>query len=644
MPRTIKTITNFTSGQFDERLYGRDDIEQYSGGAKTLKNVIVDWYGGASRTPGTYLVGETHDSDVESRLIPFIFSREQAYALEFSDFIIRFIRDGEIGYDCADPSTLISPYADTQVKQIKYAQTADVLYTVHPDVRPKELIRKTETDWEISNFPFEKGPLLDLNTTDITITPSHSTGNNRTFTASAALFDEGHIGSIWKINDGYVEIKAFTSSTVVTGDVLYDSDIGGTSAYKIWQEGAWSDYRGFPSAIAFYEGRIVFGGTRHQPNTIWLSEPGAFEQFAGGSDDGDSISLTINARQINKIQWIEPGQSLLLGNEGGIIRVWSGSESQPLTPSNANAKPVLSEGCNSVSPITISSIPHYVQRDGTTIRAMSYSISNDNFFAGDVTALSRSLIDSEVVEMAYQQSPHSIIWAITESGRIATATIDINQKITAFSYQEDDGEYESMVCIPASGYDEVYFIVKRGDKRLIEVLMPYNETQQDEMFYVRSGLTYNGEPEKDFIGLDHLEGETVSVLADGFVQPDKIVLSGAVSIDRLARKVHIGLPYDSIIETLNINGGSALGSGASNKKNISQVIVKLYNSMGCKVGHKDNLDQIPFSKPAKLFSGNKKIVFPQGFDEDMTVKIVQDQPLPLTVTAIYPYMITNDRG
>ena len=649
MPRSTKAITNFTAGQFDKRLYGRDDIDQYNSGARTLKNVIVDWYGGASRTPGTRFVVEAGAEG--ARLLPFVFSRNESYVLECGAEYFRFFRDGLQIMDGSEPYELETPF-DEDIHLIKFAQTADLMYLVHPKVHPQRLIRKADDDWTIEPIPFEKGPLLDINVTSTTITPSAATGTGITLTASTALFDEGHIGSIWKVNNGYVRIKTFTSATVVTADVLYGGNIGGTSAYTSWREGAWSDYRGYPAAVTFYEDRAVFAGSAHKPNTVWLSEPGRFEQFEGGADADDSITITVNARQLNRIMWLEPREFLVIGNEGGLLRLWSGSESQAITPSNISVRPIVAEGANYVQPITIASVPHYIQRDGRIVRALNYSLSSDNFFSGDVTMLSRDVVDDEIIDMTYQQAPHSIIWYVTESGRLVSSTIDINQKITAFSYQHDDnGKYKSVVAIPDSlyGQDEVWFIVERNidgnTKQYIERLTPYSFTIQSDAFFVRSGITVSGVSSLIVSGASHLEGSTVSILAGGWVQPDRVVTSGAVTLDNVPNdgKVHMGLPYTSEVETLDLNSGSALGTGLTAKRHISKCFVKFYRTMGCKVGRGDKLDIIKMDKPATLFTGNKEITFPAGYDREMTVKIVQDQPLPMTVSAIYPYMVTNDR-
>lgn len=648
MPRSYAPITNFTSGAFDTKLFGRSDIEQYRNGAKTLENVIVEWYGGATRTPGTYFVNEVKASANATCLIPFVFSNVDSYILEFGNLYIRFYKNNGQIQSGGNPYEVVTTYTSAQVFDIQYVQTADVLYLFHPDHAPAQLVRTTDTSWALSDVAFEKGPLLDTNITATTITPSADTGTGITLTASASTFQSGHVGSIWRIKSGYVEIKTYSSATSVTADVLYGVSLAtGPGATTDWAEGAFSAVRGYPHCGAFYENRLVMAATDYQPNTVWLSEPGAYEQFEGGSEDDDAITDTINARRLNIFRWIDASDVIHLANEGGIVKYWSGSESQPLTPSNKNAKKIADEGAYYTLPISFGNEPYYVGRDGKIIRTLQYNVNNDNYFGADVTLLSRSLFTDEVKQMAYQQYPHSIIWYVLDDGSLITSTINVSQRITAFTNQSDTGSYKSVAVIPRSGYDEVWFIVEReidGDTvQYIEYLKQYDIEDKEDQFFVRSGLTYSGASTATITGLDHLEGESVSILADGYVQPNETVSSGQITIDRAATKVHVGLGYTSTIETLDLNAGSAIGSALNKHRHIAKCNVLFYNTgAGVKIGTSRRLDTVQFTQPSPLYSGYKTVTFPQGFTREKTVMITQSNPLPMTVNAILPDMDTND--
>ncbi|MGE5537334.1 MAG: hypothetical protein ACM30I_01860 [Gemmatimonas sp.] len=150
-------------------------------------------------------------------------------------------------------------------------------------------------------------------------------------------------------------------------------------------------------------------------------------------------------------------------------------------------------------------------------------------------------------------------------------------------------------------------------------------------------------------GLDHLEGETVQILADGASHADKQVSGGSVVLDRNAAVAHVGLPYRSTLETLSLEAGSLAGTALSKAKRIHRAAVRLLDTLGCRVGRDGTLDEVLFRSSAdpmdegpQLFTGDKVIEFPAGWDREMTVTVLQDLPLPCTVTAIVPQVTTND--
>jgi hypothetical protein len=152
-------------------------------------------------------------------------------------------------------------------------------------------------------------------------------------------------------------------------------------------------------------------------------------------------------------------------------------------------------------------------------------------------------------------------------------------------------------------------------------------------------------------GLSHLEGESVSILADGSVHGSKTVASGAVTLDRHVTRAHVGLAYNSTLETLRVDAGSAMGTSQGKIKRINDITVRLDKTVGLKVGlDVDNLDVVPFrssansmNAPISLFSGDKTIEFNSDFDTDGKITIRQDQPLPMTVLSVYATLSTFDQ-
>jgi hypothetical protein len=140
-------------------------------------------------------------------------------------------------------------------------------------------------------------------------------------------------------------------------------------------------------------------------------------------------------------------------------------------------------------------------------------------------------------------------------------------------------------------------------------------------------------------GFSHLESETVQVVADGIYVGEKTVASGNITIPRVARRVIAGLKYVPVIETMPIEVGSTIGTGATAIQKIDRATVRFDKTIGAKVGSEaSDVDEIifrptghPMNTALPLFTGDKIVNFPGGPERRAQVYITQDQPFPLTV-------------
>lgn len=150
-------------------------------------------------------------------------------------------------------------------------------------------------------------------------------------------------------------------------------------------------------------------------------------------------------------------------------------------------------------------------------------------------------------------------------------------------------------------------------------------------------------------GLYHLEGETVSALADGAEVTGLLVTDGTVTLPNPASRAVVGLPYTSTLATQRIDSGAAIGTAQGKTKRIHKLALRLYNSLGGKFGSSaSRLDLIPYrigsdlldEVPPPLTGDTDVLAFPGGYETDGRVWVVADQPLPLTVVALYPELET----
>ena len=151
-------------------------------------------------------------------------------------------------------------------------------------------------------------------------------------------------------------------------------------------------------------------------------------------------------------------------------------------------------------------------------------------------------------------------------------------------------------------------------------------------------------------GLNHLEGQTVSILVDGATHPTKVVASNSITLDRFGTDVKIGLQYTSILKTMRIDAGSQDGTSQGKTKRIYEVTARLFETVGVEVGPDlDNMERVPFRTSADPmdqgippFTGDKEVEFRGNYDTDGFMMVRQTQPLPLTLLSLYPRLVTND--
>lgn len=211
----------------------------------------------------------------------------------------------------------------------------------------------------------------------------------------------------------------------------------------------------------------------------------------------------------------------------------------------------------------------------------------------------------------------------------------------------ESGVVESITAIPSGAEDQVYLSVKRtinGStvRHIVFMESIFFGTDITDAFYVDSGLTYDSTATTTISGLNHLEGETVQILADGSAHADKTVSGGVVTLDRSASTVHVGYSFDSKVQTLRMEGGADDGVSQGKIKRIHGATIRFLDTVGAEIGpDEDNLDRLPFrdssmamDEAVPMFDGDKEISFPSGYDNDARVFVRQTQPLPMTILAV----------
>ena len=356
----------------------------------------------------------------------------------------------------------------------------------------------------------------------------------------------------------YTKILSVNSTTEIEGKI-FGPALPDTRATIFWRLGSFSNQSGFPVSVCFYQERLVWGGTQAQPITVFGSKSGDFEDH-GVSDpllDDDAINITSIASEVNQIRWLEESDDIIVGSAGSIRTIGPSDITRVFSATNLEQRRRTTYGSGGVKPIRAGNATIFVGRAGITLR--EFLRDGANYLAPDISVLSRHLLYSQIVDMAWQQDPTPQMWLAMSNGDLISVTYDREQNIIGFArHQISGGAVESVAVIPnQSGYDDLYMIVRRtiqgGAKRYVEVLereYESSEIAREDGIFLDSCLTYTGAPATVITGLDHLEGEAVSALADGVPVLGLTVSGGQITIPSPASKVHVGLPYAADARTL----------------------------------------------------------------------------------------------
>lgn len=452
--------------------------------------------------------------------------------------------------------------------------------------------------------------------------------------------------------EGVVKLTEITSDSTAKAHV--EKELGSTDMTTNFLWGAWSEEFGYPQTLCFFQDRLCFGGTKKQPYMVWMSRTGDYGNFSvekasGTVTDDSAVALAFVSRKQFKILHLIASTDLIVltaGNE------WTVSGSDTVTPSKAVPKMQTTRGCSTVEPLMIGGRIVFVQGRGSTVRDMAYSYETDSYGGNDLTLLAKHIIENvQIVDSAYKQEPDSTIYFVRSDGTMACLSYIMEQKVYAWSTIETQGKIEAVAAVQEGDEDIIYLVVKREINgvtvRNIEYLAknPAKSNNPDDYIMLDNAIEYStaekssGETEIDAA---ELAGEKVTVIGDGRMYSGLTVSQdGTVTLPAAVQHAFIGLPYRSIVELPNVEIKTGDGTMQGRRKQISNCIMRLSNSLGGMVGPDINtLDLMNFDEQnavsdIKLFTGDKHMTLPiGGFNNEGRVIIVTDEPYPFNLLAV----------
>jgi hypothetical protein len=668
MARSAPAISTFTAGEISPRLEGRVTIEKYREGLSELTNMIVQPHGGVTRRPGTEYLGEVKDSSSITRLIPFEFKTADTYALEFGDQYMRVFRNGlQVLVDSEKSVSSITQASPGVFTSSSHGLSdGDEVYLYNEGGDMTELVAR---NYLIANSTANTFTLTDLfgNAIDTT--------GFTTYTGSGVSVDK-----LFEVATPYTSAQVSDVRFAQSADVMYlVHPSHAVRTLSRTDHNAWTfdtpsinenntpvltSADNYPSVVTFFEQRLVFAATNNNPQTLWFSKSADYLNFHTGTADNDALIYTIASNKVNAIRYLSATRILNIGTSGGEY-VLTTTNGGPVTPTQTVIRKYSNYGCIDSEVVQVADVTLFAQRGARKVREFRYigEVDVAGYAAPDITILSEHLTEGGIKEFAYQQEPESIIWARRTDGTLLGLTYRREEEIVAWHKHIIGGEFESgqakvesIITLPTdSGEDELYMIVKRTingvTKQYVEVMKAFDfGSDTTAAFFVDSGLVYSGSATTTLSGLYHLEGEELSILANGATHANKTVSGGGVTLDFSATTGAVGFGYTSEMQTLRLESGSQDGTSQGKPKRIHDITVRFHETVGAEVGSdSESADRIFFrdssmnmDEAVPLFTGDKEIEFDGGFVDGDRIYVRQSQPLPMTVLALYPRMNTFD--
>jgi hypothetical protein len=632
MTRIRQVKTNFTAGEVSPELLGRGDLRAYENGALTLRNLFIYPTGGITRRAGLSYIDTAAGI---GRLIAFEFNTQQTYLLVLTDEQIDIYAGG------LNIETLDAPWPEADIAQVAWTQSADTLLMVHPDYPPKRLTRNGSGDFALEDWIFyadenvSEQPYYKYAASDVTLTPSGTTGTI-TLTASVDSFEAGHEGTRLRVKDKEVEVVSCDSPTVVTVTVI--ETLLDTDATIDWAEQAFSPVRGYPVSVAFHQDRLVIGGSRDLPNRLWFSRSGdLFNLDLGTGLDDEAIEFAILSDQVNAIRGIFSGRHLQVFTSGAEWMVTG----DPLTPETVQLNRQTRVGSvidRYIPPVTVDGATLFVARNKQEIREFLYTDLEQAYQATDLALVSRHII-TDPIDQDFD-ALRRLLFIVRADGKFATLTVYRAESVAAWTLHETLGQVKSVSVVG----DEVYLLVERDGQFMIEM---FDDDLNLDSALMGEALT----PTTAWSGLDHLEGQEVSIIADGIVQDSQTVTGGLVTLDQAATAVEIGLPFTHIVEPLP---PAVVGEGGTGRRTrMIEAIFRLQETQALRldtgrgprdivlrqIGEEEILDAPPPS-----ISGDIRIhaLGWQANGADPLWRIEQSVPYPFTLLAVTTELKIND--
>jgi len=679
MPLVKELTRSFAGGEITPEMYGRLDNVKFQTGLALCRNAMVLPHGPVTKRPGFAYVNTAGNSALQVRLIPFAFSATQTMVLEFGHNYIRFHTLGATLISGGSPYQISSPYASTDLFDLEYTQSSDVITITHKSYPVYELRRLSSVSWTLTAPTLGATPAVPGTPTGAATAGTGTAFNRNMYYKVTMVTPDGveeSLASAYLLLTNDLSLSGAKNTinwSAVTGAGTYRvykamnnpgrlyGYIGETSDVTFTDDNITADYSknppattirldtagNYPSAVGYYEQRRMFAGTVNNPQTVYGTKSATESNLNASlpSNAADALSFTIKAQQQNAIRHLIPLNDLIALTVGGAWKI-AAANNQALTPANLSVRGQTFYGSNSVHPILTGSSCLYVETNGRRVRDLSFNWQSQVYAADDRSIMAPHLFNGYTLnDCAYSRSPDQVAWFVRSDGALLGMSYVPEHQVFGWHQHFTDGLFESVCVVAENNEDILYALVKRTiggvTKRMVERMSTRVFATQGDSFYVDCGGTYVGAATTTISGLSWLEGKTLVALADGAVVKNLVVTSGSVTLPVAASKVQIGLPFTADIQTLPMALESAMAGGQGTMKSVDYAYLRVNRTGILSVGPtSDRLSTIPprtnenYDTPPRLRSEVLDLLVNPDITPDAQLWIQSSDPTPLTLSAL----------
>ena len=454
-----------------------------------------------------------------------------------------YVTEGGSTYKCLIPHTSGTFATDLASGDWVLVTEISIFQTGHAGslwrIKSQKVI--TTTTWA-ANTSYSAGDYVYVNGEVYLCIVSHTSTNS---------FNNDLADGYWTEQTVYVKIATVTNGYTANGNIQYGGELEDSPvATELWSEGAFSNVRGYPTAVTFHEQRLVLGGALFAPSKFYASAVGEYENFEEGASDADAYAYEINADDVvPAIRWLSSNTSLQVGTAGGTFTAQPGGGGVGITPTSISVTPDTDYSVFPTKPNKVSSFLYYIAGNGFDVRQLVYSLELNKQRSADMTMISEHILrDGDgAVQMARQQSPNDRLWIIRADGQIAVFTRDAEQGVMAWSRRiagssaKGAGLFKSICILPQDkDDDQIYIVAERNIggsvKRYVEIFTKEFFTDYFEPVRLDASLNYD-EP-VTITGVTQASPVVISAPSHGFSNGDQIKIDNVIGMTDLNANIY----------------------------------------------------------------------------------------------------------